>query len=165
MNIHSKWEGIESFMDFREAFQGMQPIYQILLFIALIALTVAAVAMAYYIVKYTFILIYEIFKALYNLVKSVAEGTINQTRPISRQSQYIVQQPVNTPTIRPVPAQPRPVTVPTQAPNSREIPKTITVLHCPMCGETFTSEMMNLLHRNGKVFCEYCGNMIENLTA
>ncbi len=34
-------------------------------------------------------------------------------------------------------------------------------LFCPMCGEPFTADMMKLLDKEERVFCEYCGKQLE----
>jgi formylmethanofuran dehydrogenase subunit E len=34
-------------------------------------------------------------------------------------------------------------------------------MHCPECGEAFTDDMMGLLDKSERTFCEFCGNQLE----
>ncbi|MHA1745773.1 MAG: hypothetical protein ACTSWW_07225 [Promethearchaeota archaeon] len=181
------WE-FESFEAFRNAFLGMQPINQILVFAALVALTVAAMILVYTVVKGTLKLVFAIFKWMFVGTKEVVIGTVLDFKPpssseegelqrhrpqhhqrqhhqLQRQHHQLQRQHHH---MRP-PRAPRP---PYHAPMGSALPpKTSQVsssptsspasLHCPMCGEAFTKEMLSLLNQSSKTFCEYCGYQLE----
>ena len=165
--IQFLWFEFDSFFAFRGWFQNLSTLYQVLIMAGLVALTVACISLAYYITKYAIKLAIEIVKAAFNLIRSIFHGITHQPRtyvrppraprPIRAPRPPRAHRPIRAP--RP-PRAHRPIRAP--QPPSPAAPN-VDVLHCPMCGEQFTPEMMGLLNHNNAVFCEYCGHKLEQV--
>lgn len=180
MSIQFFWLEFEDFFAFRDAFLGMQPVNQILAFIALVAITVGVILLVYYIVKEAFILVFKIFKwmarSLKSFFKSIHEDMKHSSHHV-RKPRHVKPRRIPLPPqapmpprapMPPMPPMPPKAPLPPQAPLPPEPPKTTIysepqseLLHCPMCGEKFTGDMMNLLERSQSVFCEFCGKQLE----
>lgn len=189
MNLQLLWYQFEDFEAFREFFVGMQQIYQILAFIGLVAITIGAILLVYYIVKQSFIFVFNIFKWMFRGTKSFVKSashdfrrdknfyqtknSAHYSRPIPPHPSHLPHppQPPRVPQPPAPPLSPRPPTPPQVPLPPMPSPARIEsfhrqnhrddVLHCPMCGEKFTKDMMNLLNREERVFCEYCGRQLE----
>jgi hypothetical protein len=164
---------IDAFMAFFNFFHAQPGYTQILIIALLVAVTVGSIVLAYYIVKVVILLIVELFKLLIRFLKLIF-GKNSKKQP---------QAPAAQPAAAPVPARPQNVEQPMPqqtirpqvvAPQAYKTTQIVPVaaqqppisqnqmkLHCPMCGEKFTKEMIAVINGKGKAFCEYCGQELE----
>ncbi|MHA2002277.1 MAG: hypothetical protein ACTSVU_09325 [Promethearchaeota archaeon] len=173
MSFWFLWYEFSSWADFHQAFLGMQPINQILVFIALVAVSVASILLAYYIIKESVILTWKILKNTFVLFQATGKSMYNDAVIIPSQprrirsprmystvqqggmAQTVVQQPamVNTQMVQEKSVQ-------TKILHHNQ--QTSQTMFCPICGQPFSSDMMELFKNNKKVFCEFCGKQLEN---
>jgi len=159
----------QGLLEFKAFFAAQVWWGQLLILLGLIAVTVAAFAIVYYVIKGIFYILIEAIKVAVAILKSIFKPAVTtnqsfppvQSAPIPATStvqQVIVTAPVQTTMQSSIPAvrttmatQPAVTTIATTKPN----------LFCPMCGEAFTEQMVNLAKNQNKVFCEFCGNGVE----
>jgi hypothetical protein len=147
---------LEQFLASREWLLGLPVVYQVLVIAGLVALTVGILVLVFYIIKGVILLAIEIVKAVIKLIKSLIHAITNQAnaRPLSPQPPM-----VPAPPIAPVAPAPPKTTITPSLVTSEPTPSSTMApnLFCPMCGKSFTPEMMTLIQQKNRVFCEYCG--------
>jgi hypothetical protein len=168
---------MDAFMAFKEWFTAADFLTQLLVIVGLVAVTVGIFALIYYIIKGVFWVLYQILKLFIELIKAIfgigktfipkTQPAPATTQPTANQQlihQTIIQPNPNTtsqPTVQVtyVAAQPTQMAQPVQP--TQTMSPSIQKLHCPNCGQQFTAQMIQLIAKDGKTFCEYCGNVVE----
>jgi hypothetical protein len=142
------------FMTFKDWFLTIPFIFQVLVIAALTAITVGSLVLTYYIIKGVFWLLWQIFKLFIELFKAIFG--LNKGKTCCAPQLQPVTNVIPTPnTTRP--ATPTVIVTP---PAQTQIP-TATKMFCPNCGQSFTDQMITMVKKNGKTFCEFCGSQVE----
>lgn len=136
----------ETFMSMKDWFMGLDLIFQILTIAVLTAITVGVLVLVFYILKGVFYLIGQMFKLMIEVIKAIFG--VGKKKPV---------QQISAGTNTQVPQQNQPTTM---VQSQTSIP-TSTALFCPSCGQAFTQAMIELKAKNPKLFCEFCGALIE----
>lgn len=136
----------ETFMSMKDWFMGLDLIFQILTIAVLTAVTVGVLVLVFYIIKGIFYLIVQMFKLLIEVIKLIFGVEKRKTVPsmTSQPNTQVVSQNTVTPMNQ-----------------VQTIIPTKTQLFCPSCGQAFTPAMIELKAKNPKLYCEFCGNLIE----
>ncbi len=177
--IHGSYSNPEDwFLDFHEWFHGLPLLNQIVTVVLMILIAVGVIALTYYILKGTAYLVYYIFKGIGYLIYYLFKGLYYMFKfmfydiPMSIAGMGVREYPKRMEDGLPSQVNYdegikqkkegfKTVSENQPSPNPYQMPKIPKTIHCPVCGEKFTSEMQHILKANAKVYCEYCGHSLE----